>query len=33
MSEPTKIDFRHRRIREIEDITDIVAIIFPGNTN
>jgi hypothetical protein len=33
MSEPTKIDFRHRRIREIEDITDLVGIIFPGNTN
>jgi len=33
MSEPTKIDFRHRRIREIEDITDIVAMIFLGNTN
>jgi hypothetical protein len=33
MSEPSKIDFRHRRIREIEDITDIVAMIFPGNTN
>ena len=33
MSEATKIDFRHRRVREIEDITDIVAMIFPGNTN
>ena len=33
MSGPTKIDFRHRRIREIEDITDLVGIIFPGNTN
>ena len=33
MSGPTKIDFRHRRVREIEDITDIVAMIFPGNTN
>ena len=33
MSGPTKIDFRYRRLREIEDITDIVAIIFPGNTN
>jgi len=33
MSVSTKIDFRHRRVREIEDITDIVAMIFPGNTN
>jgi DNA-binding HxlR family transcriptional regulator len=33
MSGPTKIDFRHRRVREIEDITDIVAMILPGNTN
>jgi len=33
MSGPTKIDFRHRRVREIEDITDIVAMVFPGNTN
>jgi hypothetical protein len=33
MSGPTKIDFRHRRVREIADITDIVAMIFPGNTN
>jgi len=29
----TKIEFRHRRIRELEDITDFVGIIFPGNTN
>ncbi|MFH1108438.1 MAG: hypothetical protein V1790_04465 [Planctomycetota bacterium] len=33
MSLSTKIEFRHRRVREIEDITDIVAMIFPGNTN
>ena len=33
MSGPTKIEFRHRRVREIEDIADIVAMIFPGNTN
>jgi len=33
MSGPIKIDFRHRRVREFEDITDIVAMIFPGNTN
>jgi len=33
MSGPTKIDFRHRRIRELEDITDFVGIIFSGNKN
>jgi len=33
MSGPTRIDFRHRRVREIEDITDTVAVILPGNTN
>jgi len=33
MSGPTKIDFRHRRVRELVDITDLVAMIFPGNTN
>ena len=33
MAEYNKIDFRHRHIREIEDITDILAMIFPGNSN
>jgi hypothetical protein len=33
MTEPTKIDFRYRRISQIADITDIVAILFPGNRN
>ena len=33
MSGPTKIEFRHRRIRDLDDITDLVGIIFPGNTN
>lgn len=33
MTGSTKIEFRHRRIREIEDITDLVGITFPGNTN
>ena len=33
MTEPTKIDFRYRRISEIDDITDLVAMLFPGNTN
>jgi len=33
MAESTKIEFRHRRMRELNDITDIVAILFPGNRN
>ncbi len=33
MTESTKIDFRHRRISEIDDLTDLVAILFPGNRN
>ena len=33
MSESTKLAFRHRRIRELEDITDFISIIFSGNTN
>ena len=33
MTESTKIDFRHRRIGQLEDITDLIAILFPGNRN
>jgi hypothetical protein len=33
MPSSTKIEFRHRRIRELEDITDFVGILFPGNRN
>jgi len=33
MAEPTKIDFNHRRIREISDFTEIVEMLFPGNRN
>ena len=33
MAESTKIGFRYRRIRELDDITDIVAMLFPGNRN
>jgi DNA-binding transcriptional regulator YhcF (GntR family) len=33
MTEYTKISFQHRRIREIGDVTDIVALLFPGNRN
>ena len=33
MNESTKIDFRYRRVGEIDDITDLVAMLFPGNKN
>jgi hypothetical protein len=33
MISPTKIDFRHRRVRELSDVTDLLAVIFPGNPN
>ena len=33
MNEPTKIDFRYRRVSEIDDLTDLVAMLFPGNKN
>ena len=31
MAESTKIEFRYRRISQIDDITDLVAMLFPGN--
>ena len=33
MTESTKIEFRHRRVSEIGDITDLVEMLFPGNRN
>lgn len=33
MTESSKIEFRYRRMRELEDITDLVAMLFPGNRN
>ncbi len=33
MNTPTKIEFRHRRIAQIEDIVDLVEMLFPGNRN
>ena len=33
MIEPTKIEFRHRKISEIQDVTDLVSMLFPGNAN
>jgi len=33
MTDPTKIDFRHRIIRQIGDVTDLVEMLFPGNRN
>lgn len=29
----TKIDFKYRRISQLEDITDLVEMFFPGNRN
>jgi len=33
VTEPTKIDFNHRRVRQQDDITDLVEMLFPGNRN
>lgn len=33
VAEPTKIDFRHRRVRELGDVTDLVEMLFPANVN
>jgi len=33
VAESTKIDFRYRRLSQLDDITDLVAIFFPGNRN
>ena len=33
MTESTKIEFRHRKISQLGDITDLVTILFPSNRN
>ena len=33
MAESTKINFRYRKVRDIDDVTDLVVILFPGNRN
>ena len=33
MTESTKISFQHRRIRQVEDVTDLMEMLFPGNRN
>ena len=33
MAESAKIEFRYRRVRDLDDLTDLVAIVFPGNRN
>lgn len=33
MTDSTKIDFRYRRISQVGDVTDLVAMLFPGNRN
>ena len=33
MRESTKIDFRHRRISQIADFTELIEMLFPHNLN
>ena len=33
MTESTKMTFHHRRVRQVEDVTDLVGMLFPGNRN
>jgi len=33
MTESTKIDFAHGRIQHMDDITDLLEMLFPGNRN
>ncbi len=33
MTEPTKMDFHHRRISQISDFTELIEMLFPGNRN
>ena len=33
MTESTKINFQYRKMSQIQDITDLVEILFPGNRN
>lgn len=33
MTETAKVDLRHRRVAKVEDVTDLVEMLFPGNRN
>ena len=33
MTEPTKIDFHHRRISQLSDFSELIEILFPDNRN
>lgn len=33
MTDSTKIDLRYRRVSQVADVTDLVAVLFPGNRN
>lgn len=33
MTQSTKIDFRHRHIQQLDDLADLMEILFPGNRN
>lgn len=33
MTEPTKIDFHHRRIIQLSDFSELIEVLFPDNCN
>ena len=33
MTESSKISFNHRKIQQVDDITDLAMMMFPGNRN
>ena len=33
MTEPTKIDFHHRRISQLSDFSELIEVLFPDNRN
>ncbi|HOW73766.1 MAG TPA: hypothetical protein PKY77_24455 [Phycisphaerae bacterium] len=33
MTESTRIDFKYRRVSQVSDVTDLVAMLLPGNRN
>ena len=33
MTQPTKIDFHHRRISQLSDFTELIAMLFPASRN
>jgi len=33
LTEPTKIDFHHRRVSQLSDYTELIAMLVPGSRN